>query len=147
MPVETPEPEPAPVEVAPEAPAPEPAPVDTAESVQADAEPVVVGQPGSTTEGGVLPTPALKIVVPGVGREVDEEGNVNTPRDDDDVRVGGFATITDGEFAGRYVVYQRTVTSGADGYPDTVLVKTRDDRDEPLIVDYASLRPAPAGGR
>lgn len=176
-------------------------PIPEAPAAPAPEAPVIAAQPGSTTEGGVLPSPQpapvpdsapAPVAAPGVDptpvvaepvvpvdptpvvaeaapsvpapvpvpatppsqaelearrRQVDEEGGVVIGRDDTDAIVGQFADVVDGPYAGRYVVYQRTLTSGDDGYPLTVLVKTRDARDEQLVVDYAHLRPAETGGR
>lgn len=80
-------------------------------------------------------------------RGVDEEGGVHRPRTDEDVRIGQFADVVDGPHHGRYVVYIKTIDSLEDGYPKRVLVRSRDARDEDLIVPYAYLRPAPRGGR
>lgn len=69
------------------------------------------------------------------------------PRDDNDARVGKFARVVSGPFDGKYGVYVRALTFGADGYPDLVLLRTRDERGDMLQVSYADLRPAAAGGR
>ncbi len=69
------------------------------------------------------------------------------PRTDDDVLTGHFANVVAGPEEGRYVVLGATLTRADDGYPGTVLVRTRDDRDEFLVVNYADLRPASPGGR
>ena len=98
------------------------------------------------TPDPALPVPPAPVAAPPAGA-IDPDGGVQRPRTDDDVLVGQFATIVDGPYADKYVVYQSTVESGKDGYPTTVLVKTRDERDENLVVEYEHLRPATPGGR
>jgi len=44
-------------------------------------------------------------------------------------------------------VFTNTATITLDGWPATVIVRTRDDRDENITVDYADIRPALPGGR
>lgn len=80
-------------------------------------------------------------------RSITETGDVTRPRDDNDVVTGQFARVASGPYQGRYVNLVRTLDQGDDGYPTAVLVRTRDDRDEDLILDYKILRPAPRGQR
>jgi len=73
---------------------------------------------------------------------------VHRGRNDDDVLTGGWCTVVAGDHQGRYGVYTDTATVfTADGWPATVTVRTRDDRNEDIVVDYADIRPAQAGGR
>jgi len=103
-------------------------------AVEEQEEPQVATQTGSTAEGGALPSAR-------------REDDVKIPRSDDDALTDLFANIVSGEYAPRYVVVGRTLERDDDGYPKTVEVRTRDDRDEMLVVDYADLRPAAAGQR
>src|SRR5215831_18355363 len=89
-------------------------------------------QAGSTGEGGALPS----------ARYVAPDGSVNIPRDDQDALTGRFAKVVAGDYEGKTVVVGPTITRDADGFPVTVSARTRDDRDEDIIVDYADLRPA-----
>ena len=75
------------------------------------------------------------------------EGIVYRGRNDDDVLTGTFCRVIAGEFQGRYGVFTNTATITLDGWPATVIVRTRDDRDENITVNYADIRPAQAGGR
>ncbi|HTA98665.1 MAG TPA: hypothetical protein VK730_13615 [Solirubrobacteraceae bacterium] len=75
------------------------------------------------------------------------EGIVYRGRTDDDVLTGTFCRVIAGEHQGRYGVFTNTATITLDGWPATVIVRTRDDRDENLTVNYADIRPAAAGGR
>jgi hypothetical protein len=95
------------------------------------------GQSGSTPDAGTLPRVVL----------VSEAGDVVRGRSDDDALTNQFARVVAGDNVGRYGVFTKTLSIGEDGYPDKVLLHTRDDRDEDLEVDYADLRPAKAGGR
>lgn len=74
-------------------------------------------------------------------------GTVYRPRTDDDVLTNHFCNVISGPQAGRYGVYTNTASLGDDGYPDEVVVRTRDAVDENLIVKYSDIRPALAGGR
>jgi hypothetical protein len=68
-------------------------------------------------------------------------------RDDLDARVGHFVQAVNGEHQGRYGVLDSVATVGTDGYPSSVVVVTRDDENEYIVVDYADLVPAEAGER
>lgn len=70
-----------------------------------------------------------------------------TARDDADARVGHFVQAISGEHKGRYGVLDSVATVGSDGYPSTVIVVTRDDDAEHIVVDYGDLVPAEAGER
>lgn len=70
-----------------------------------------------------------------------------TARSDADVRVGRFCKVVGGDHDGRYGVYERTSTYGDDGYPDEVIVATRDEDSMRIVVPYSSLVPSEAGHR
>jgi hypothetical protein len=70
-----------------------------------------------------------------------------TARDDSDVRQGRFCKVVGGEHDGRYGVYEGTSTYGDDGYPDEVVVITRDEDSMRIVVPYSSLVPSEAGHR
>lgn len=71
-------------------------------------------------------------------------------RSDDDATLGSFVDVVDGEHAGRRGVFASVVSHlKKDGYPERVLVHTRDARNEFLSVLYKHVRPAKdyVGGR
>ena len=92
---------------------------------------------GSRGEGGVLPT----------ARHVSDRGEVQRRRDDNDALTGHFATIVNGDLTGTRVVVGSATEYDEEGFPTKVYARTRDDRDEVIVVDYADLRPASSGGR
>ncbi len=69
------------------------------------------------------------------------------PRDDNDVIFGHFCRVTEGEHEGLYGVYEDNATLGDDGYPETVLVRTRDDDSRLITVPYSSIARDRAGRR
>lgn len=75
------------------------------------------------------------------------DGIVYRGRDDNDVLSGNFCRVVAGEHQGRYGVFVTTNTLCLDGWPATVTIKTRDDRDELIVVSYGDIRPAQPGGR
>lgn len=97
-------------------------------------------EPAATVPASSAPTvPPIPGVVSGV---------VYRPRTDDDVLSGNFCRVVSGEHQGRYGVFVGTSTVFVnDGWPATVTVRTRDDRDELILVNYADIRPAQPGGR
>lgn len=115
-----------------------PAPVETTAGPQV----VVVPSPSQVPPLPAVSTTANAPSTTAVGQVV-----VMRPRDDDDVLTGSFADVVDGEHKGRYGVYTQTASTGEDGYPVTVVFRTRDDQDEVLIVRYEHLRPSQAGRR
>lgn len=70
-----------------------------------------------------------------------------TVRSDEDVMLGHFCTITAGEHAGTYAVFESVSTTDEDGYPFKVVVVTRDDNHQRLEVMYSSLERARSGQR
>jgi hypothetical protein len=66
---------------------------------------------------------------------------------DTDARVGQFARVVSGEHAGRYGVVEAVASAEGDGTPKTVSFRTRDADNAVLVVNYADLVPADAGGR
>jgi hypothetical protein len=75
------------------------------------------------------------------------DGRVYRKRDDNDVLSGHFCDVVDGPYAGRYGVLESTGTLGIDGYPDEVVVLTRDADAENILVSYADIRPSASGRR
>lgn len=75
------------------------------------------------------------------------DGIVYRGRTDDDVLTGNFCRVIAGDQQGRYGVFTKTATLYPDGWPATVTIHTRDDRDELIVVNYADIRPAQPGGR
>jgi hypothetical protein len=63
---------------------------------------------------------------------------------DDDVPLGGFCKVISGPYKGRYGVYQ---TVGEESEKRTAVVRTRDDLDENITVDYEHIRPDTPGKR
>lgn len=72
-----------------------------------------------------------------------------TRRSDDDALEGHFVKVVSGEYVGRVGGFERVLSSGPDGYPIRILVRTRDAENELLTVAYADVRPADPyrGGR
>lgn len=88
-------------------------------------------------------TPVRVRQAPGVGMA----GEVYAPRDDNDVCTNHFCKVVAGPDVGKYGVYWSTATLGADGWPETVVVKTCDANDENIVVNYSDIRPDVAGKR
>lgn len=66
---------------------------------------------------------------------------------DSGVFEGHFAVVGDGDHEGRYGVFEEVATADDDGYPVTVVLRTRDANAERIVVPYGSLKGAPAGRR
>jgi len=64
-----------------------------------------------------------------------------------DVMTGLFCKVVKGKYAGRYGVYDYNATVAKDGYPLTVIVKTRDENHEYITVNYSDIEPSEAGHR
>lgn len=73
-------------------------------------------------------------------------GSTNV-RSDADVPVHSFARVTAGEHKGRYGVVDGVARYGGDGFPETVVFRTRDADDLRLEVPYKDLEPAEPGAR
>jgi hypothetical protein len=89
------------------------------------------------------PIPASTIAPSGVAHD----GSVYRARSDDDVLTNSFCRVIAGPYTGRYGVFWSTANLGADGWPDEVVVRTRDAEDENIVVKYADIRPDVAGRR
>jgi hypothetical protein len=114
-------------------------------SLATSAAPVAAEQPSEPGPAPDAPDPApeqVATVPPAV-----INGIVYRGRDDRDVLSGNFCRVIAGEHEGRYGVLTGTATVFLDGWPATVTVRTRDDRDEYITVDYVDIRPANPGGR
>lgn len=61
-------------------------------------------------------------------------------------RLGTFVRVVSGPHKGRYGVFHSVGEEHA-GWPTTAVVRTRDDEDEQLVLDYGDLRPSEAGHR
>jgi len=71
-----------------------------------------------------------------------------TARDDNDARLGSFVDVVSGEYAGRVGAYIADVSHDSTGYPERVIVRTRDADNLLIEVSYSDLRPsAYTGGR
>jgi hypothetical protein len=70
-----------------------------------------------------------------------------TRRTGDDALSGHFARVVGGDHEGKYGVFVEALTADKDGFPDDVLFRTRDDRQELLTVKYKDLRPDESGKR
>lgn len=160
-------------ELAPAAPAPDPAvtdptvppvgpaPVPVASSgIPASSPPATSPEPQVTPDPSVGPTPTTSpdpsaapagdpapVAVPApavVPVTVDNR----TKRDDDDALEGGWVDVVEGPYAGRYGAYVSNLSHGEDGYPEVILVRTRDASNELVEVEYAHTRPSErTGGR
>lgn len=95
--------------------------------------------PSVPSEAPVPTEPAPATAVPGPA----PLPGVWQPLSDDEARPGHFALVVDGEHKGRYGTIVGTYTER----PDVVTFRTRDDRDEFLVVNYDDLRPDTAGKR
>lgn len=85
-----------------------------------------------------------------VSQMADPVGNATNPisRRDVDGIAGQFVDVVDGEHRGRFGHYVNTVSRDEDGVPETILIRTRDARNELLEVAYSEVRPSErAGGR
>jgi hypothetical protein len=58
-----------------------------------------------------------------------------------------FCRVIAGPYQGRYGVLQSTASISADGWPDRVVIRTRDAEDENIVVAYSDIRPDVAGRR
>lgn len=117
-PVEAPE-APAVVEAPADAPAPAEAPV---EAPAPEPAPVVAQTPGDNAR----------------------------PRSDEDAVQGQFVDVVDGEHKGRRGAFLSVVEHDleGDGFPKSILVRTRDELNELLTVAYEHVRPSKyTGGR
>lgn len=65
---------------------------------------------------------------------------------DDDVPLGSFCKVTGGPYDGRYGVFVN-VGDEKNGRPLIAIVRTRDDYDENITVDYKHIRPDTPGKR
>ena len=69
-------------------------------------------------------------------------------RSGDDALHGSFVDVVSGEHKDRRGHYFHDVSHGEDGYPDRVLIRTRDADNLILEVGYSDIRPTPyLGGR
>jgi hypothetical protein len=74
--------------------------------------------------------------------------NQFTRRSGDDALPGSWVDIIAGEHEGRRGAYVGDVSHGQDGYPDRVLVRTRDADNLLIEVGYGEVRPSSyTGGR
>lgn len=60
-------------------------------------------------------------------------------RNADDGLEGGFVKIINGEHEGRVGAYVQTLEHAADGWPEKILVRSRDEHNEPLVVAYSDV--------
>lgn len=84
--------------------------------------------------------------------EATAEGKVQvsnfTRRSGNDALFGSFVDVVGGEHEGRRGHYFEDVSHGPDGYPDLVLVRSRDEHNEVLQAKYSDIRPTSyTGGR
>lgn len=71
-----------------------------------------------------------------------------TRRSGDDAILGTFVAVVAGKYRGRRGNYFEDVSHGKDGYPDLVLVRSRDADNAVLEVKYSDIRPTSyLGGR
>lgn len=69
-----------------------------------------------------------------------------TKRSDDDTLLGGWLDIVSGEYSGRFGTYVATVSHDGSGYPETIVVRTRDADNLLVEVAYSDTRPSPRNG-
>lgn len=68
-------------------------------------------------------------------------------RDASEALQGHFANVVDGEHKGRYGVYDDNAELDDNGRPVTIIIETRDDATERIVVKYEDAKLARAGGR
>lgn len=91
------------------------------------------------------PTPAQAL---GVKKGEPVHVDSTTARSDNDALAGHFAKVVSGKHQGRYGVFDTVAEyNDQDGYPKRVILVTRDEHAERLVVNYSDLRPAEAGFR
>ena len=66
----------------------------------------------------------------------------HSARSDDDALEGHFCVIVDGEHAGRVGSFEKVSKYGPDGYPESIIFRSRDADDLYLTVPYESVRRA-----
>jgi hypothetical protein len=143
--------EPTPV---PEAPAPAP------EAVPATQDPAQLAsdfkkdelQTAAAVQGVEVPSGATKADIaealvdqstpPAAAVVVDN----HTARSDDDAHLGSWVDVVSGEYTGRFGAYVSTVSSDSTGYPEQVIIRTRDADNLLLEVAYSDLRPSDSNG-
>ena len=65
-----------------------------------------------------------------------------TRRNDDDAILGSFVDVVDGPYKGRYAAYLDDLTNNPEtGYPQKVLLRTRDADHMLIDVNYSDIRP------
>lgn len=135
-----------------ETPVPEPTPEQTPEQLaqdfkkddlQAAAAVQGVDVPSGATKADIAqaiveqaPTPVVPAVV------VDN----HTARSDDDALHGGWVDVVSGEHAGRFGAYVATVSNDRTGYPEQIIIRTRDADNLLLEVAYSDVRPSDSNG-
>lgn len=72
---------------------------------------------------------------------------MDRPLTDNEPREGSFVKVIKGPHAGRYGVFLKPGTVGETGKPVTAVVRTRDDDDDHLLVEYKDIRPDSPGKR
>lgn len=70
----------------------------------------------------------------------------HTARSDDDALHGGWVDVVSGEHAGRFAAYVSTVSNDSTGYPERIIVRTRDADNLLLEVNYSDVRPSVSNG-
>jgi hypothetical protein len=96
----------------------------------------------------VTPADALGLRPSRDGKVQPVHVDATTARSDDDALVGQFAKVVSGKHQGRYGVFDTVAEfDKQDGYPKTVILVTRDEHAERIVVNYSDLRPSLAGGR
>jgi hypothetical protein len=140
----TPDPAPEPVAAVPDPSTPSTS-SDSSATTSGDTDPtsVATGAPDATAGEATPPTPdpapepaAQPVVV-----------DLATKRDDNDPILGSWVDVVAGEYQGRYGSYVATVTHDAGtGYPEQVIVRTRDAENLLIEVAYSDVRPSARNG-
>lgn len=139
-------------------PAPEAAPADAAAQQTQDPAQLASDfkkdelQTAAAVQGVDVPASATKADL--AEAIVSQSGSVQpvvvdlaTKRDDNDPILGSWVDVVSGEYQGRYGSYVSTVTHDpSTGYPDRVMIKTRDKDDMYVELDYSDLRPSERNG-
>ena len=140
----------------PESPAPEAVPADAPETVPAvpaplDPSATVQQDPAqlaSDFKKDELQTAAAVqgVDVPSSATKADIAQAIVENQSDEDTLLGGWLDIVSGEYAGRFGSYVATVTHDSSGYPENIIVRTRDADNLLLEVAYSDTRPSPRNG-
>ena len=123
----------------PEAPSPE-ALVDQFKKDELQTAAAVVGVDVASSDTKAVIAEKIVAAQPAVSQPVQVDGRNRKAADAG--MEGHFVKVVDGEHAGRVGAFVSVGEREADGYPKSILVRTRDEFNELLSVAYAHVRHA-----